>query len=162
MALAGFEFYDISIEPIEGKTLQLSKYKGKVLLIVNTASECGYTPQYKGLQGLYDTYRAKGLIVIGMPCNQFGSQEPGSNPEIQKFCQLRHGVNFSLLKKGDVKGPKQHPLFRYLLSESPDQGDIEWNFEKFLVDKTGKVLGRFKSSVQPNDPQLISLIEGAL
>lgn len=162
MALAGTDFYEVSVESIEGKALHLSDFKGKVLLIVNTASECGYTPQYQGLEKLYETLSPKGLVVLGMPCNQFGGQEPGSDPEIRKFCELRYGVHFPLLKKADVKGPYQHPLYRYLLSQSEDKSDIHWNFEKFLIGKTGKLLGRFKSNVEPNDPTLVALIQKAL
>jgi glutathione peroxidase len=156
------DFYKIQVESIEGKSYLLSDYKGKVVLVVNTASACGYTVQYKGLEELYEKYKDKGLVVLGMPCNQFGKQEPGTEKEIKKFCELRFGVKFPLLKKADVNGKDRHPLYRFLLSMSTDKNDIHWNFEKFLVSKEGTVLNRFHSSIKPEDKELISEIEKAL
>jgi glutathione peroxidase len=162
MSHASTPFYEMQVESIEDKSYSLSEYRGKVVLVVNTASECGFTPQYKGLEAIYEKYKAKGLVVLGVPCNQFGGQEPGTESDIKKFCELRYGVRFPLLKKEDVKGPHQSPLFNFLVSHSPDPGEVKWNFEKFLVGKDGKVMQRFGSKVEPEDKLLISAIEKAL
>ena len=151
------EFYDIQVQSIDGKEYDLSEYQGEVVLVVNTASECGFTPQYEGLEKLYQTYKDKGFVLLGMPCNQFGNQEPGTNAEIKSFCQRRYGVTFPLLTKGDVKGLNQHPLYKFLLTGK--QGNVGWNFEKFLVDRQGKVVGHFSSNVPPNDADLVKAIE---
>ncbi|KHE92151.1 MAG: Hydroperoxy fatty acid reductase gpx1 [Candidatus Scalindua brodae] len=156
------QFYDIEVESIEGKTYTLSEYQGKVVLIVNTASKCGYTPQYKTLQSLYEQYKGKGLVVLGMPCNQFGSQEPGTEAEIKKFCELNYGVTFPLLKKADVRGPNQHPLYQYLLKESSSSKDISWNFEKFLIGRDGKIKNRFSTGTTPLSKAVVSSIKRAL
>lgn len=160
--LEGSEFYDIEVESIDGNKYQLSEYRGKVILIVNTASECGYTPQYKSLQSLYESYMGKGLVVLGIPCNQFGRQEPGTEAEIKKFCELRYGVAFPMLKKADVKGPKQHPLYHYLLQEGASSKDIAWNFEKFLVGRDGQIKNRFSSGIKPLSKIVVSAIKKEL
>lgn len=146
--------YDFSVTSIEGKPVTLSDYKDKVLLIVNTASQCGFTPQYQGLQALYDKYADKGLAVLGFPCNQFGQQEPGSATEIQSFCETRYGVSFPLFDKVEVNGSQAHPLFQYLTKSAPGifgSEAIKWNFTKFLVDRQGKVIKRYPSLTKPED-----------
>lgn len=154
--------YDVTVKTITGEEQTLAAYKGRVLLIVNTASKCGLTPQYKGLQELYDRYRDEGLVVLGFPCNQFAGQEPGSEEEIAQFCDRTYGVTFPLFAKIDVNGPNTHPLYQYLKSHAPngDGQDIEWNFAKFLVDKHGKVAKRIDPRVQPEE--LTSDIEALL
>lgn len=154
--------YDIQVQSIDGKPYPLGEYKGHPLLIVNTASECGFTPQYEGLEKLYEKFKSKGLVVLGMPCNQFGGQEPGSEKEIKKFCELKFHVQFPMLSKADVKGANQHPLYKYLLEHAPEKGDVKWNFEKFLVDGKGKVVGRFRSKVEPESDELIDAVKKAL
>jgi glutathione peroxidase len=144
--------YDIEVQTITGETKSLSDYKGKILLIVNTASACGLTPHYKGLQSLYEQYQDKGLVVLGFPCNQFAGQEPGTNEEIQSFCELNYNVSFPLFAKVDVKGENAHPLYTYLLSHAPGPyrtGEIEWNFVKFLVDASGMVVKQYSASTEP-------------
>ncbi|KRF13292.1 glutathione peroxidase [Paenibacillus sp. Soil787] len=144
--------YNIEVQTISGETKSLSEYKGKVLLIVNTASACGLTPHYKGLQSLYEQYQDNGLVVLGFPCNQFGGQETGTNEEIQSFCELNYKVTFSLFDKIDVKGEHAHPLYTYLLSHTPEPyrtGEIEWNFVKFLVDANGIVVKQYSASTDP-------------
>jgi glutathione peroxidase len=146
--------YDFSVTSIEGQAVNLSTYKDKILLIVNTASQCGFTPQYQGLQALYDKYASKGLVVLGFPCNQFGQQEPGSASEIQSFCETRFGVTFPLFGKVDVNGKDAHPLFQYLTKAAPGflgTETIKWNFTKFLVDRNGKVIERYASMAKPED-----------
>lgn len=156
------EFYDISVRSIDGKDYSLEDYRGKVVLVVNTASECGFTPQYEGLEKLYETYKDKGFVLLGMPCNQFGDQEPGTNAEIKAFCERRYGVTFPLLTKADVKGPNRHPLYKFLLEGLGLEGNVGWNFEKFLVDREGKVVRHFSSNVAPGDAELIKSIEKEL
>jgi glutathione peroxidase len=144
--------YNFEVQTISGETKSLSEYKGKVLLIVNTASACGLTPHYKGLQSLYEQYQDNGLVVLGFPCNQFGGQEPGTNEEIQSFCELNYKVTFPLFDKIDVKGEHAHPLYTYLLSHTPEPyrtGEIEWNFVKFLVDANGVVVKQYSASTDP-------------
>ena len=146
--------YDFSATSIEGNPVELSNYKDKVLLIVNTASQCGFTPQYQGLQSLYQKYSDRGLVVLGFPCNQFGQQEPGSTSEIQSFCETRFGVSFPLFEKIDVNGINAHPLFKYLTKAVPGilgTEGIKWNFTKFLVDRKGNVVKRYPSMTQPED-----------
>lgn len=146
--------YDIEVQTITGETKSLSDYKGKALLIVNTASACGLTPHYKGLQSLYEQYQEKGLVVLGFPCNQFAGQEPGTNEEIQSFCELNYNVTFPMFAKVDVKGENAHPLFTYLLSHTPEPyatNDIEWNFVKFLVDANGNVVKQYSARTEPSD-----------
>ncbi|MCA3212108.1 MAG: glutathione peroxidase [Burkholderiales bacterium] len=146
--------HDFSALGIDGKTRKLADYAGKVLLIVNTASKCGFTPQYKGLEELYRTYKERGLVVLGFPCNQFGAQEPGSDSEISEFCELNYGVTFPLFGKVDVNGAQAHPLFAHLKKEAPGllgSEAIKWNFTKFLVGKDGKVIERYAPNTAPAD-----------
>jgi glutathione peroxidase len=146
--------YDFSATSIEGNPVELSNYKDKVLLIVNTASQCGFTPQYQGLQSLYNKYSDRGLVVLGFPCNQFGQQEPGSTSDIQSFCETRFGVSFPLFEKVDVNGGNAHPLFKYLTKAAPGllgTEGIKWNFTKFLVDRKGNVVKRYPSMTKPED-----------
>ncbi len=146
--------YDFSATSIAGQPIELSTYRDKVLLIVNTASQCGFTSQYKGLQALQDKYASKGFEVLGFPCNQFGQQEPGSATEIQSFCETKFGVSFPLFEKIDVNGGNAHPLFQYLVKAAPGifgTEGIKWNFTKFLVDGSGKVIKRYGSNAEPKD-----------
>jgi glutathione peroxidase len=145
--------HDFSAETLAGKPASLSDYKGKVLLIVNTASRCGLTPQYEGLEALYEKYKDKGLAVLGFPCNQFGAQEPGSHEEIATFCQANYGVTFPMFAKIDVNGPDTHPLFTFLKAEAPGllgSKAIKWNFTKFLVKRDGTVAERFAPTTSPD------------
>lgn len=166
MTFGGFvmaaSLWNQEITDIEGKTTSLESYKGKVLLIVNTASKCGYTPQYEGLQTLQGQYFEKGFTVLGFPSNDFGGQEPGSNAEIKKFCKLNYNVNFPLFAKAPVSGAQKQPLYKQLLAESSDHSEVKWNFEKFLVNRQGKVVGRFSSKVAPNSKEMTEAIENAL
>jgi glutathione peroxidase len=144
--------HDFSVKDIHGKTVTLDRYKGKVLLIVNTASKCGYTPQYKGLETLWQKYRAQGLEVLGFPCNQFGAQEPGTEDEIASFCEVNYGVTFPLFAKVDVNGDGAAPLYRHLKAAKPGllgTEAIKWNFTKFLVDRKGAVVARFAPNDEP-------------
>jgi glutathione peroxidase len=144
--------YDFTVKDIHGKSVKLDKYKGKPLLIVNTASKCGFTPQYKGLEALYEKLHGKGLEILGFPCNQFGEQEPGSEAEIEQFCELNYGVTFPMFSKIDVNGDKAAPLYKYLKKEKPGlmgSEAIKWNFTKFLVDRNGKVLERYAPNTEP-------------
>lgn len=146
--------YDFSTKTLNGKPLRLADYRGKVLLLVNTASDCGFTPQYAGLERLWEEYGRKGLAVIGFPCNQFGKQEPGSEAEIGAFCKKNYGVTFPLSRKVDVNGPAAHPLWKHLAKVAPGllgTTAIKWNFTKFLVDREGKVVERFAPSTKPED-----------
>lgn len=155
--------YDIRVKDISGKEVSLEAWRGKVLLIVNVASQCGFTPQYEGLEALHKKYAAQGLAVLGFPCNQFGGQEPGAEKEIASFCQLNFGVTFPLFSKIEVNGPGTHPLYVYLKKQKSGflgTGNIKWNFTKFLVDKNGKVLARYGSMSKPE--ALVSEIEKAL
>ena len=156
--------YEFKAENIDGKTVSLDTYKGKTLLIVNVASKCGYTPQYEGLQALYEQYKNEGLVILGFPANNFKGQEPGSDEEIKQFCTLEYGVDFPLFSKVSVVGDDQTELFSYLTSlENPDfTGDIKWNFEKFLISKEGKLLRRFRSNVKPQSDDIISAVESDL
>ena len=144
--------YDFSVEDITGKEVKLDKYRGKAMLIVNTASKCGFTPQYKGLEELYEKLHGKGLEILGFPCNQFGGQEPGTDTEIAQFCELNYGVSFPMFAKVDVNGADASPLFKYLKAEAPGMlGSemVKWNFTKFLVDREGKVMARFAPKDTP-------------
>ena len=152
-------FFDLSLKSLDGKAMPLSAFRGKVVLAVNVASECGYTPQYEGLQKLHAAYEAKGFSVIGFPCNQFGGQEPGSPETIRAFCSSRFHVTFPLSEKLEVKGPKQAPVFAFLAAGS---GEPKWNFTKYLVGKDGQVIQAFPSSVEPGSPELAGAIEAAL
>jgi glutathione peroxidase len=144
--------YDIDVQTIDGKTKQMETWRGQVLLVVNVASQCGYTPQYRGLEALYRTYRDKGFVVLGFPCNQFGGQEPGTGTEIQQFCSLTYDVTFPLFARIDVNGKHAHPLYQWLKSQKPGlfgSEAIKWNFTKFLVSRTGEVIGRYGSRDTP-------------
>ncbi|MEH7401132.1 glutathione peroxidase [Gottfriedia acidiceleris] len=155
--------YDFEVKDSKGEDVSLSKYKDKVIIVVNTASACGYTPQYKDLQALYEEYKEEGLVILGFPCNQFMNQEPGSNEEIQSFCELNFGVTFPVFGKIDVNGEKADPLFKYLSSEAPGimgLKSIKWNFTKFIIDKNGKVIERF--APQTNPQEMKSTIEKLL
>jgi glutathione peroxidase len=157
--------YDIPINSLTGKPGQLADQKGKVSLMVNVASKCGLTPQYEGLEKIYEQYRDKGFTVLGFPCNQFLEQEPGTPDEIAEFCQVNYGVQFPIFEKIDVNGDGKHPLYAELEQTADAEGhdgDIRWNFEKFLVDADGNVVGRFAPQVEPEDPALISAIEDNL
>ncbi|MDB6123025.1 MAG: Peroxiredoxin [Pedosphaera sp.] len=155
--------YDIPLKDIDGKDTSLKAYKGKVLLVVNVASKCGFTPQYESLEAIQKKYQDKGFTVLGFPCNDFGAQEPGSAEEIKKFCSSKYDVTFPMFEKLHVKGDEQHPLYAALSGkDSPFPGDVKWNFGKFLIGKDGKILQRFDSKVKPNSPELTSAIEAAL
>lgn len=146
--------YDFSAKTITGEEKLLKDYEGKVLLIVNVASKCGFTPQYKGLQEVYDKYKEQGLEILGFPCNQFGGQEPGTEADITSFCELNYGVNFPMFAKIDVKGDKAHPLYTYMTEQAPGllgMKAVKWNFTKFLIGKDGKVVGRFAPQTKPVD-----------
>ena len=145
--------YDFSATSLAGKTADLAACKGKVLLIVNTASQCGFTPQYKGLEALYEAFHDRGLEILGFPCNQFGAQEPGDSEDIAQFCERNYGVTFPLFEKVDVNGGSAHPLFTWLKNEAPGilgTKDIKWNFTKFLVDRKGKVVERYAPTTRPD------------
>ncbi len=155
--------YTFQVKDARGNEKSLADYQGKVLLIVNTASKCGNTPQYAGLQALYDTWHERGLEILAFPCDQFGHQEPGSNEEIQQFCQLNYGVSFPVFAKIEVNGEAANPVYRYLTGQkqSPKGGDIQWNFTKFLIDQNGQVVERFEPSVQPEtiEPEVEALLD---
>lgn len=153
---------DLAVKNIKGKSETFADYQGKVLLIVNVASYCGYTPQYKGLEQLNQDYRERGLRVLGFPCNDFGAQEPGTNEEIAKFCETSYGVSFDMMDKVHAKGSEQHPLYQTLTNSIEPKGDVAWNFEKFLISKQGDVVARFSSGVTPTSPELIKAIEAEL
>ena len=154
--------YDIPINTLDGRPSSLADYKGKVLLLVNVASKCGLTPQYTGLEELHEKYKDRGFSVIGLPCNQFGGQEPGSAEEIQTFCSTSYGVTFPLYEKIEVNGPGRHELYKSLAKVADNKGhtgDIQWNFEKFLISPQGEVIARFNPVVAPDDEALILAIE---
>lgn len=154
---------DIPLKDIEGKSTSLKAYQGKVLLLVNVASECGNTPQYEGLQSLYDKYKDKGLVVLGFPCNDFGAQEPGSNEEIKQFCTSKYKVTFPMLDKIHVKGAEQHPLYAALTGTTGAfPGNVKWNFGKFLIGRDGKPLQRIEPGTEPTDAEVVKAIEAAL
>lgn len=156
-------FHELTLHALDGEDLPLAPFKGKVVLVVNVASKCGLTPQYASLESLHQLYKAKGFSVLGLPCNQFAGQEPGSEREIQEFCSLNYGVSFPLSSKLEVNGPQRHSLYRLLAGEGAEYpGDISWNFEKFLVGKDGRVLARFAPRTAPDDPALVQAIEKAL
>jgi glutathione peroxidase len=158
-------FYTFPVETSEGTTTNLAPYKGKAVLVINVASKCGFTPQYEGLQKLYETYAKQGLVLLGFPSNDFMGQEPGTNAEIQQFCTLTYGVTFPIFGKVSVKGEKQHPLFVWLTDKTlhPELGGpVSWNFNKFLIDRNGKLIARFGSRTKPDDPELIKAIEKAV
>jgi glutathione peroxidase len=160
---AADSIYAISLKDIDGKATSLKPYEGKVLLIVNVASKCGYTPQYAGLEALQEKYQAKGFSVLGFPCDQFGHQEPGTNEEIKQFCSSKYQVTFPLFDKIEVNGANRHPLYVALAGDrSPFPGNIKWNFNKFLIGRDGRIVQRFDSKVKPDSPELVEAIEQAL
>ena len=152
------------MKSLTGKKVDLGKYKGKVLLVVNVASQCGATPQYKPLEALHEKYNEKGLAVLGFPCNQFGNQEPDSDEVVADFCQKNYGVKFDMFSKVDVNGDKAAPLFKELTATEPVEKDrpVRWNFEKFLISKEGKVVGRFRTGVEPDSDEVVKAIEAEL
>ncbi len=157
--------YDFNMINIDQEKVSLEKYKGKVILLVNVASKCGLTPQYKGLQDLYTKYKDKGFIILGFPANNFLRQEPGSDSDIKEFCSVNYGVQFPMFSKISVKGKEIHPLYKYLTSKESNpgfDGKIRWNFDKFLADKTGKIIARFHPKQKPLDQKIIKEIEEAL
>jgi glutathione peroxidase len=153
---------EFTMKDIDGKDVKLSKYKGNVIMFVNTASKCGYTPQYEGLEKIYEKYKDKGFVILGFPANNFGAQEPGTESEIKEFCTLKYHVSFPMFSKISVKGDDQHPLYGFLTNKESDPdfaGDITWNFNKFLVDKSGKVVARFSSKDTPESDAVTGAIE---
>jgi glutathione peroxidase len=154
---SGQSVYDFSAQSLDGQNVPLAQYRGQVLLIVNTASKCGFTPQYTGIEKLYRAYKDRGVTVLGFPCNQFGAQEPGGSAEIAQFCNLNYGVSFPLFAKIDVNGPNAHPLYKFLkrakggILGALGLGAIKWNFTKFLVDREGRVVDRFGSATTPEN-----------
>jgi glutathione peroxidase len=157
--------YDVDIATLDGEPTGLAPYKGKTLLLVNVASQCGLTPQYAGLQRLHETYAAQGFEVLGFPCNQFGGQEPGTSEEIKTFCETSFGVSFPLFEKIEVNGPGRHPLYQELTAVADGEGaagDIQWNFEKFLVSPAGDVVARFRPLTEPEAPELVEAIKAQL
>lgn len=145
------EFYNFKVNKMNGQEVSMSDYKGKVVLVVNTASKCGLTPQFEGLEALYKEYKDQGLEILGFPCNQFANQEKGSNEEIHEFCQLNYGVSFTMFEKIDVNGKNAHPLYKYLKNEAKGllSKEIKWNFTKFLIDSEGNVVKRYAPTVEP-------------
>lgn len=157
--------YDFTMQDIDGKATSLSSFKGKVLLIVNVASKCGFTGQYTGLENLYKTYAGQGLVVLGFPANNFLGQEPGTESEIKKFCTLNYGVTFPMFAKISVKGKDIHPLYAFLTAKETNpafSGAISWNFNKFLIGRDGSIVGRFGSRTKPEDKELVAAVEQAL
>ena len=157
--------YDFTLKDIDGKDASLAQYRGKVLLLVNVASRCGFTPQYEGLEKVYLQYKDRGLVILGFPANNFGAQEPGTNEEIKSFCSLKYNVTFPMFAKISVKGGDIHPLYKYLTDKQSDPdfaGDIKWNFNKFLVGRDGRIVGRFEPPVKPDSPEVTQAIEKAL
>ncbi|MDQ1686566.1 MAG: glutathione peroxidase [Frankiaceae bacterium] len=163
--MGDMSLYEIPLTTLDGQPATLADYRGKVLLIVNVASKCGFTPQYEGLQALYEKYGDQGLEILGFPCNQFLFQEPGDGTQIQSFCSTTYGVTFPLFEKLKVRGRGQHPLYKELVTAKDaagKAGGVKWNFEKFLVSRDGEIIGRFRTKVTPDDPQLVAAIEDAL
>ena len=157
--------YDIPLRSLHGEPTSLAEHKGKALLVVNVASKCGLTPQYTGLEEMHEQYAPRGFAVLGFPCNQFGQQEPGSPEEIETFCSTTYGVTFPMFEKTDVNGDNQHPLYEQLTQQTDAEGkagDIQWNFEKFLISPEGEVVARFRPLVEPEADELTSAIESSL
>ncbi len=156
---------NFKMKSLDGKDVELSKYQGKVVMMVNTASKCGFTPQYAGLQALHKKYAEKGLAVLGFPCDDFGHQEPGTDSDIKQFCQKNYGVDFDMFSKIDVKGENQAPLYKFLTDQKTDPkfpGEVKWNFEKFLIGRDGKIVARFRSAVKPDSEEITKAIEAEL
>ena len=162
--LAASGIYSFTLNSIDGKPAPLADYKGKVVLVVNVASQCGYTPQYSALEAVYEKYKDQGFVILGFPANNFGAQEPGTNEEIKTFCTRKYSVTFPMYSKISVKGADQAPLYAYLTKETGPglTGDIKWNFTKFLIDRNGKVVQRFESAVTPDSKEVIGAIEKEL
>jgi|ERR1035437_7941030 glutathione peroxidase len=157
--------YDFTMKSIDGQQVSLRSYSGKVVLLVNVASKCGFTPQYTGLEALYEKYKDRGLVIVGIPANNFGSQEPGTNEEIKKFCSNKYNVTFPMMAKVSVLGDDETPLYQFLTDKSANpriSGDIKWNFTKFLFDRKGKPVARFEPAVTPDSPQVTAAVESAL
>lgn len=159
---ANMKFFDLSTQDMDGKNVALSQFKGKVALVVNTASQCGFTPQYKDLEALYNKYKAQGFVVLGFPSNDFGSQEPGSNAEIKKFCEAKFKVSFPMFSKSKVLGEAKQPVYEYLTKNASPAGEVSWNFEKFLIDRNGNIVGRYLSKVTPMSSELTQAVEKEL
>jgi glutathione peroxidase len=161
---AGTSVYNFNLPSIDGEPVSLSSYKGKVLLLVNVASRCGFTPQYSALESIYEKYKDQGFVILGFPANNFGGQEPGTNAEIKSFCTLKYNVSFPMFGKVSVKGADCTPLYQYLTQQANPRltGDIKWNFTKFLVDRNGNVVARFESPVKPDSPEVVGAIEKLL
>ena len=157
---AATNVHEFTLNDIDGKPVSLAEFKGKVVLIVNVASKCGFSPQYTGLEALYEKYKDQGFVIVGVPANNFGSQEPGTNEEIKTFCTRKYNVSFPMLAKVSVKGDDITPLYKYLTETKG--GDVKWNFTKFLIGKDGLVAERFESAVKPDDPALTAAVESAL
>jgi len=162
MAGKTMNLYDFTMDDIDGKPVNLNQYRGKVLLVVNTASLCGNTPQYTDLESIYERYHDKGFEVLAFPANNFGQQEPGTNAEIKGFCLTKYSVSFPLFSKISVKGSDKHPLYQYLTEQSPFPGEIEWNFQKYLVDRSGNVVGRFHHRTKPLSAEIVQEVERVL
>lgn len=154
--------YDLAVKSVNGNEVNLLQYKGKVLLIVNVASECGYTPQYRDLEALFKKFKDRGFAILGFPANNFGAQEPGTDSEIKAFCDRNYGVTFDLFSKISVKGIDQHPLYKFITADVKVGGDVKWNFQKYLVDKSGNLTHKFLSNVRPMSGEIVSAIETAL
>lgn len=154
--------YDFTMKTIDGKEKSLADYKGEVLLVINVASECGFTPQYKDLEEVFEKYKGKGFRILAFPANNFGQQEPGTDQEIKTFCESKYSVTFDLFSKISVKGDDQHALYRYITKDSPFPGDVKWNFQKYLVDKQGNIVAMFPSRVKPTDKAFIEKVESLL
>jgi glutathione peroxidase len=161
---AASNIYDFTLPSIDGQAAPLADFKGKVVLMVNVASQCGYTPQYSALEAVYEKYKSQGFVIVGFPANNFGAQEPGTNQEIKTFCTRKYSVTFPMYSKVSVKGSDQTPLYQYLTKQTPAPiaGEIKWNFTKFLVDRNGTVVQRFESAVTPDSPEVVSAIEKLL
>jgi glutathione peroxidase len=156
------KIYDFTMEDIDNKPRSLKDFKGKVMMVVNTASFCGNTPQYAGLQTLYERYRDQGFTILAFPANDFGKQEPGNNKEIAEFCYTKYSLEFPLFSKITVIGEQKHPLYRYLTEDTPFKGEITWNFQKFLINREGTVIARYTPGQKPLSPQIVENIESAL
>lgn len=165
MAVQAKSIYDFTMKSIDGQPVSLDSYKGKVVLLVNVASKCGFTPQYAGLESLYKKYEGQGLVIVGIPANNFASQEPGTNEEIKKFCSNKYNVTFPMMAKVSVLGDDKAPLYVFLTDKAINPqigGDIKWNFTKFLFDRKGKPVARFEPAVTPDSPEVIAAVETAL
>lgn len=162
MAAKTGNIYDFTLDDIDGKPLALTSFKGKVLLVVNTASFCGNTPQYSDLETMYEKYKDRGLEILAFPANNFGQQEPGSNQEIKSFCYTKYSLTFPLFSKISVKGPDKHPLYQYLTERSPFPGEVEWNFQKYLIDRSGTVIAKYHHRTKPLSDQVVQDLEKAL